>query len=460
MRALIRKGLTEHQHISFRGEFASLRDWTKAEFANPGPLPDGVTVDTSTGRAKSPAKATATGDGDVFFVPSHDSNRQGGDGSLETTTGKRRRAHVHGTGEILRGGGGGGGGGEREDGVRDGGRVGEREDGHCFGGRVEEGDVSSYHHTTRTEVRSSVVVKKNGVVVETTRKKALRPGVTPEMMYAAKKRAITMLSAVAVNPPGKIAGVTPAQSEEIARRSLEALAKLAVGDSAYLVLTLGGPRATIDCLRLYPENASVATAAFCVLRGLLQNPSTMMKIRKQKRFRIIPATVVDAVHRHRTLDVKAEAAHVFWTYAGVGGSDAQHAVLAAEFLDPLKSAMEEVRVVDKGGSDARARKLVGCVLSLAMHNSDVQDRLVREGLRGLVRKILVQFSTISFYGEFFELAIGFAAIAGVPSPSPAAGRATRARRVARRMSRRRRWVRAPSTPPQTVDLRPTPRRRV
>ena len=131
----------------------------------------------------------------------------------------------------------------------------------------------------------------------------------------------------------------------------------------------------------------------------------MMKIRKQKRFRIIPATVVDAVHRHRTLDVKAEAAHVFWTYAGVGGSDAQHAVLAAEFLDPLKSAMEEVRVVDKGGSDARARKLVGCVLSLAMHNSDVQDRLVREGLRGLVRKILVQFSTISFYGEFSELRV-------------------------------------------------------
>jgi hypothetical protein len=32
VRALIRKGLVEHSHISFNGEFASLRDWTKAEF--------------------------------------------------------------------------------------------------------------------------------------------------------------------------------------------------------------------------------------------------------------------------------------------------------------------------------------------------------------------------------------------------------------------------------------------
>ena len=388
MRALIRKGLFEHQHISFRGEFASLRDWTKAEFDNPGPLPDGVTVDTSTGRAKSPATATATATSSSYHhtiqtgrAEMAHSRPQPERGAVHASTGRAKSsAEAEAEAEAA-----------------------NAKTASATEGASKRETSSSYHHTTRTEVRSSVVVKKNGVVVETTRKKALRPGVTPEMMYAAKKRAITMLSAVAVNPPGKIAGVTPAQSEEIARRSLEALAKLAVGDSAYLVLTLGGPRATIDCLRLYPENASIATAAFGVLRGLLQNPSTMMKIRKQKRFRIIPATVVDAVHRHRTLDVKAEAAHVFWTYAGVGGSDAQHAVLAAEFLDPLKSAMEEVRVVDTGGSDARARKLVGCVLSLAMHNSDVQDRLVREGLRGLVRKILVQFSTISFYGEFFEL---------------------------------------------------------
>ena len=270
------------------------------------------------------------------------------------------------------------------------------------------------------------MVKKNGVVVETTRKKALRPGVTPEMMYAAKKRAITMLSAVAVNPPGKIAGVTPAQSEEIARRSLEALAKLAVGDSAYLVLTLGGPRATIDCLRLYPENASIATARFGVLRGLLQNPSTMMKIRKQKRFRIIPATVVDAVHRHRTLDVKAEAAHVF------GRTRASAVPTRNTRCSPPNFWTRSNRRWRRFASSiraARTRALVNSsgACSLAMHNSDVQDRLVREGLRGLFARFS-QFSTISFYGNSSNFAIGFRGDRGVPSPSPAAGRATSAAR--------------------------------
>ena len=46
-RALIRKGLVEHSHISVKGEFASLREWTKAEFANPTPLPRGVVVDAA-----------------------------------------------------------------------------------------------------------------------------------------------------------------------------------------------------------------------------------------------------------------------------------------------------------------------------------------------------------------------------------------------------------------------------
>ena len=41
VRALIRKGLVEHAHISFKGEFSALRDWTKDEFTNPTPLERG-----------------------------------------------------------------------------------------------------------------------------------------------------------------------------------------------------------------------------------------------------------------------------------------------------------------------------------------------------------------------------------------------------------------------------------
>jgi len=109
------------------------------------------------------------------------------------------------------------------------------------------------------------------------------------------------------------------------------------------VLIHGGPRAAVDCLRLYPHNKDVTYASFKLIRGLLQNPSTMIKFRKQKRFRIIPATVMDGVYRHDDLDVKAEAAHALWTYAGVGGSDAQELIISVEFLPVIKAGLEEAR---------------------------------------------------------------------------------------------------------------------
>ena len=169
------------------------------------------------------------------------------------------------------------------------------------------------------------------------------------------------------------------------------------------MLTNGGPRAAIDCLRLYPANMDVTYAAFKVLRGLLGNPSTMMKLRKQKRFRIIPAAVIDGVYRHDSLDVRAEAAHCLWTYSGVGGVDAQDLVVGVDFLPVLKSGLEEARAMDKGRSDARVRKFVGCTLALAKGNEPVQDLLVAEGMRALLRKSLVEFKTITFNGEFTEL---------------------------------------------------------
>ena len=59
--------------------------------------------------------------------------------------------------------------------------------------------------------------------------------------------------------------------------------------------------------------------------------------------------------------------------------------------------------MDKGRSDARVRKFVGCTLALAKGNEPVQDLLVAEGMRALLRKSLVEFKTITFNGEFTEL---------------------------------------------------------
>jgi hypothetical protein len=199
--------------------------------------------------------------------------------------------------------------------------------------------------------------------------------------------------------------MTVDMAEDIAHRCLVGLARLSLGDSAYLVLTNGGPRSAIDCVRLYPGNERVVRAAFRVTRGLLQNPSTMMKFRKQKRFRILPRVFADATARFAdSVDVKAEAAHALWTYCGVGGPDAQEAVLGVGFLDVIKSGLEQARVADaRDGKDSRVRKFVGCALALAVGNEAAQNALVREGLRSLVRKSLVEFSAISFHGEFAEL---------------------------------------------------------
>ena len=360
-RALIRKGLVEHADISFKGEFSSLREWTKAEFANPTPLPDGVVIDTGAATARvNEGRRRARGAEEV-----HSATKREEASTQHAVTSKTT---------------------------------------------VTTTVTEEEQETTREEARRTLVqsaAKKMSEMSETTgAKEAWRrlPGATAEKMYAAKKRAIKMLSAVAVNPPGKFEGISPEQSEDTARRCLLALARLSLGGAAYLVHTSGGPRAAIDCLRLYPSNAEITVASYGVIRGLLQNPATMMKFRKQKRFRIVPATVVDGVHRHdRFLDVKAEAAHTLWTYAGVGGADAQRLVLAVEFLDVIRSGLEEARREDKGRTDKRVRKFVGCLLALAKGNAEIQDELVREGARSLIRKSLVEFGTISFHGEFAEL---------------------------------------------------------
>ena len=343
-RALIRKGLVEHSHISFKGEFASLREWTKAEFADPTPLPRGVEVVAATASSRQQQSMVKTA--------SKESRHDAYDATMTTTTVVRET--------------------------------------------IEEVD----------EDGRLVVSQAGGRKTENVVKKIAKArGFTNEQMYTARKRAIVMLSAVAVNPPGKIAGMTVDMAEDIAHRCLVGLARLSLGDSAYLVLTNGGPRSAIDCVRLYPGNERVTRAAFRVTRGLLQNPSTMMKFRKQKRFRILPRVFADATARFAdSLDVKAEAAHALWTYCGVGGPDAQEAVLGVGFLDVIKSGLEQARVADaRDGKDSRVRKFIGCALALAVGNEAAQDALVRFGLRSLVRKSLVEFSAISFHGEFAEL---------------------------------------------------------
>ena len=230
-----------------------------------------------------------------------------------------------------------------------------------------------------------------------------RRGATPEQMYFAKKRVISMLCKISINPPGSIAGVSKEESEEIAYRSLIALARIAEKGGAYLVLTCGGPRTAVDCLRYYLHNADMMYAAMRVIRALLTNPTTMVRLQKQVRFRILPSAILDAVARHPDdLEMKAEAAHALWSYTGIGGKPAQQTVMdCGPVLDHLKSGLAQARA-DTGSSQylPTIRKFVGCTLSLAKDNKEIQDKLVEVGLRSAVRKTLSENQGISFHGEF------------------------------------------------------------
>ncbi len=235
------------------------------------------------------------------------------------------------------------------------------------------------------------------------RERMKRRGATPEQMYFAKKRVISMLCKIALNPPGSVAGVSKDESEEIAYRSLLALARIAERGSAYLVLTCGGPRTAVDCLRYYLHNADMMYAAMRVLRALLTDQSTMSRLKKQVRFRILPSAILDAVARHPDdLEMKAEAVLALWSYTGIGGKPAQETVMdCGPVLDHIKSGLAQARA-DTGSNQylPTIRKFLGCALSLAKDNKDIQDKLVEVGLRSAIRKTLSENPGISFHGEF------------------------------------------------------------
>ena len=232
-------------------------------------------------------------------------------------------------------------------------------------------------------------------------------GITKEGMYFAKKRVIMMLCKIALNPPGSVAGVSKAESEEIAYRSLLALARITEKGCAYLVLTCGGPRTAVDCLRYYLYNPDMMYACMRVLRALLTDPSTMIRLMKQVRFKILPSALMDAVVRHPDdLEMKAEAAHALWAYTGVGGKLAQQNVTdcGPQVMDFLKEGLSQARA-DVGSNQyvSTIRKFLGCILSLAKDNKEIQDQLVELGLRSDVRKALSENQGISFHGEFGSL---------------------------------------------------------
>jgi hypothetical protein len=156
-------------------------------------------------------------------------------------------------------------------------------------------------------------------------------------------------------------------------------------------------------LRYYLHNPDMMYAAMRVLRALLTDQSTMSRLKKQVRFRILPSAILDAMARHPDdLEMKAEAVHALWSYTGIGGKPAQETVMdCGPVLEHIKSGLAQARA-DTGSNQylPTIRKFLGCALSLAKDNKDIQDKLVEVGLRSAIRKTLSENPEISFHGEF------------------------------------------------------------
>jgi len=275
-------------------------------------------------------------------------------------------------------------------------------------GARDKQDAQGMHKSSKTSANQ----REKKILETQKRASALRRhmqerGATREGIYFAKKRVVSMLCTISLNPPGSVVGVSKADSEEIAYRCLLALARISERNGAYLVLTCGGPRTTVDCMRYYLYNADIMYACMRILRALLCAPTTMIRLMKQVRFKILPSAIMDAVMRHsEDLEMKAEAAHALWSYTGVGGKPAQETVLDSSpyVLDFLKDGLAMARA-DVGSNQyiATIRKFIGCILSLAKDNKEIQDELVEVELRRDIRKALSENQGISFQGEFGSL---------------------------------------------------------
>ena len=227
---------------------------------------------------------------------------------------------------------------------------------------------------------------------------------------------------LAVNPPPTL---SRDKQEAMAFGALRALATLASRDSAYMVMMLGGVRCATECLKLYPGDPTCAVAAFDIFRGIAGNPSTMVKLLRQQRFKLMPRAVVSAVVSGTKggvttisdVDVAGSAAHALWAMATIGGSACQDRIVAAGAIDFIKAALSRPKSDDPNGKSTI--KFIGCLLALATMNPRIQDFLVDNGSRALIRKGLVEHTHISFKGEFASLREWTKAEFADPTPLPA-----------------------------------------
>ena len=152
-----------------------------------------------------------------------------------------------------------------------------------------------------------------------------------------------------------------------------------------MILSLGGNRCAFDCLKLYEPIRHCHQQCFKLLRALESNLSTMMHLKKQQRFRLLPNTVSRATGLHSDeLDVIAEGA---LTRCGLPTRSVerspQERVKNSGYLRFVKSALTDKDIEDKDPRGTYRKKILGMLLSMAHENKTMQQFLVDEGFRSV-----------------------------------------------------------------------------
>jgi hypothetical protein len=222
----------------------------------------------------------------------------------------------------------------------------------------------------------------------------------PSDLYRARKRAVTLLCHVAENPPPRLSRPNQLRYQT---NATVALTRLASGVGANMLVQLGVVMTAVRVMKKEANNVRVVTQCMDLIRELLVNPLSMIAAVKSKGFQLMPQAICHIVEKYHADDVDAcgAAAGTLWPAATVGKRPAQDAIVKAGAVDFIARALSRPKRDDPSGTNAK--KFIGCLLALAIHNRRVQEMMIKGRVRSLIRKGLVEHAHISFKGEFSAL---------------------------------------------------------
>ena len=151
-------------------------------------------------------------------------------------------------------------------------------------------------------------------------------------LYRARKRAVTVLSECAENPPPGLSRPNQLRRQTDA---MAALTRLTEGVGAHLLVQLGCIRVATRVMQREANNKRVVLLCLDMIRGLLVNPLSIVHAARSRGFEEMPRAICQVVDKYHADDMDAcgAAAATLWPAATVGKRPAQDAIVDAGAVD-------------------------------------------------------------------------------------------------------------------------------